>query len=65
MNIVILGAGAIGSLFGAHLYQKNDVTLVGRKSHVDAINQKGLRIDGKTQLNVKIHAVDSVDKITS
>lgn len=63
MNIVVMGAGAIGSLFGAFLSKKNDVVLVGRSSHVNAINKKGLKIKGKTQLNVKIRAVDSVDKI--
>lgn len=63
MNIVVMGAGAIGSLFGAYLSKKNAVALVGRSSHVNAINQNGLTIEGKTQLNVKIHAVDSVDKI--
>jgi 2-dehydropantoate 2-reductase len=64
MNIVILGAGAIGSLFGAFLSKKNDVLLIGRSSHVNAINQNGLTIEGKTQLNVKIRAVDSVNKIS-
>jgi len=63
MNIVVMGAGAIGSLFGAFLSKKNDVVLVGRSSHVNAINKNGLTIKGKTQLNVKIHAVDSADKI--
>jgi len=64
MNIVVMGAGAIGSLFGAFLSKKNDVVLIGRSSHVNAIDQKGLTIKGKTQLNVKIRAVDSVDKIS-
>jgi 2-dehydropantoate 2-reductase len=63
MNIVILGAGAIGSLFGALLSKKNDVVLIGRTSHVNAIRKNGLTIDGKTQLNVKISAEDSVDAI--
>ena len=63
MNIVIMGAGAIGSLFGAFLSKKNDVVLIGRSSHVNAINKNGLTIKGKTQFNVKIRAVDSADKI--
>lgn len=64
MNIVIMGAGAIGSLFGAFLSKKNDVVLVGRSSHVNALNKKGLTIEGKTQLIVKIPAIDSVSKIS-
>ena len=64
MNIVILGAGAIGSLFGALLYKKNNVLLIGRTSHVNAIRKNGLTINGKTQLNVKISAEDSVDAVS-
>ena len=63
MNIVVLGAGAIGSLFGALLSKKNNVVLIGRSSHVNAINKNGLSIDGKTQLNVKISAKDSVNSV--
>jgi len=64
MNIVILGAGAIGSLFGALLSKKNNVLLIGRMSHVNAIRKNGLTINGKTQLNVKISAEDSVDAVS-
>jgi 2-dehydropantoate 2-reductase len=63
MNIVVLGAGAIGSLFGALLSKKNNVILIGRTSHVNAIRKNGLSIDGKTQLNVNVSAVDSVDTV--
>jgi 2-dehydropantoate 2-reductase len=65
MNIVIFGAGAIGSLFGALLSKKNAVTLIGRKMHIQTIRRNGLTIDGKTQLNVKISASDTIDCITS
>ena len=64
MNIVILGAGAIGSLFGALLAKKNNVLLIGRTSHVNAIRKKGLNIEGKTQFNMKISVEDSVDNVT-
>jgi 2-dehydropantoate 2-reductase len=63
MNIIVLGAGAIGSLFGALLSQKNNVILIGRTSHVKAIRKNGLSIDGKTKLNVNVSAVDSVDTV--
>jgi len=45
-KIFILGAGAIGSAFGAALSKHYDVTLIGNKPHVDAINSKGLLISG-------------------
>lgn len=63
MNIVIMGAGAIGSLFGALLSKNNNVTLIGRKNHIESINKSGLLIEGKTKLNVKINAEISVDNI--
>ncbi|MDH7517200.1 MAG: 2-dehydropantoate 2-reductase [Candidatus Thermoplasmatota archaeon] len=63
MNIVILGAGAIGSLFGGLLAKKNNVTLIGRKQHVQAIKKNGLKITGKTQLKIRISAEDSINKI--
>ena len=63
MNIVILGAGAIGSLYGALLTKKNNVLLIGRKPHVNAIRKNGLTIDGKTKVNVKISAIDTVDNV--
>ena len=59
MNIVIFGAGAIGSFFGALLSKKNNVYLIGRNPHISTIKRKGLTLLGKTQLNVKISAYDS------
>jgi hypothetical protein len=45
-KIVIIGAGAIGSLVGGLLSRAGEeVTLIGRKSHVDAIKKSGLIID--------------------
>jgi 2-dehydropantoate 2-reductase len=63
MNIVIFGAGAIGSLFGGLLSKNNNVALVGRKDHVEAINKKNLKIRGLTKLNSKILAVENVRNI--
>ena len=37
MEIIVLGAGAIGSLYGAKLAAQNDVTLVAHAKHADAI----------------------------
>ena len=65
MKIVVIGAGAIGSFFGAMLSKKHDVVLVGRKPHVDVIKKHDLKISGKTDLNVKILATESVSKVFS
>jgi 2-dehydropantoate 2-reductase len=58
-----MGAGAIGSLFGALISKNNNVLLIGRKPHVSAIKKSGLVIRGKTQFNVKINAEHSMDSI--
>lgn len=63
MNIIIFGAGAIGSLFGGILAKNNNVVLIGRKNHVEQIRKKGLRIKGKTNLNVKVLAFEKVEDI--
>jgi 2-dehydropantoate 2-reductase len=63
MNIVIVGAGAIGSLFGALLSKKNTVVLVGRLPHITTIQKNGLTITGKTRLHVKLPAVTSGEDV--
>ncbi|CAB49673.1 2-dehydropantoate 2-reductase [Pyrococcus abyssi] len=61
MKIYILGAGAIGSLFGGLLANAGeDVLLIGRDPHVSAINEKGLKIVGIKDLNVKVEATTRV-----
>jgi 2-dehydropantoate 2-reductase len=64
MKIVIFGAGAIGSLFGAMLFKNNKVSLIARKAHVIAINKTGLVIRGKTNLKIKINAGTSVESVS-
>jgi 2-dehydropantoate 2-reductase len=64
MNIVVFGAGAIGSLFGGLLSKNNNITLIGRKNHVKAIKSKGLILEGKTKLNLKINAFESVENVS-
>lgn len=50
MKIAILGAGAMGSLYGGPLSVKNDVYLIDVwKEHVDTINAKGLKIKVKNE----------------
>lgn len=47
MRIVIIGAGAIGSLIAGYLKLKNeDVSLVGHHDSVNAIRENGLQIAG-------------------
>ena len=63
MQIVVLGAGAIGSLYGAKLAPANDVTLVGRPDHVRAIQENGLRIEGIETQTVRLRAATRVEHL--
>ena len=45
-KIAVMGAGAVGSYYGAVLARAGaDVTLIGRAQHVQAIAQDGLRLE--------------------
>jgi 2-dehydropantoate 2-reductase len=62
MKIIILGAGAIGSVYGALLSRKYDVLLIGRKAHVDKINQEGLNIEWKAEQVFQIKAKETIEQ---
>lgn len=47
MKYIILGAGGLGSVVGGYLADTGqDVTLIGRQAHMDAIARDGLEITG-------------------
>jgi 2-dehydropantoate 2-reductase len=62
-KIAVIGAGAIGSLLGGLLARAGeDVTLIGRPAHVQAIHAKGLHIDGVLgELVVQVKAADTLE----
>lgn len=53
MEIVLFGAGSLGSLLGGLLARAHDVTLVGREPHIGAIRTDGLRISGEIETTVR------------
>ncbi|MFC3959592.1 ketopantoate reductase family protein [Halovivax cerinus] len=59
MDIVVFGAGSLGSLVGGLLAREHDVTLVGRNPHVERIEGDGLTIDG--QLDVRVTPTATTD----
>jgi 2-dehydropantoate 2-reductase len=63
MRLAVIGAGAVGSLVGGLLARAGeDVTLVGRRPHVDAVRRDGLRIDGVLgPLRVRVGAAERLD----
>jgi len=65
MNIIIYGAGALGSFVGGMLSTKNTVTLVGRSMHVHAVLKKGLRISENTKKVVYPAAVTTITDVAN
>ncbi|MFO1349385.1 MAG: 2-dehydropantoate 2-reductase N-terminal domain-containing protein [Gammaproteobacteria bacterium] len=64
MRLCIIGAGAMGGIYGGLLAKKGfDVTLVDiRREHVEAINRNGLRLDGITgDLTIQVPATTDPD----
>lgn len=56
-SVCVVGAGAIGSLFAGHLgTQANVRVLVRRQEHADRLNQEGLKVSGKSDLQTPIQA---------
>lgn len=54
MKFLVFGAGALGSFIGGMLSKKHEVALIGRKGHISTIEEKGLRISGKTKMVARI-----------
>ena len=63
MEIVVLGAGAIGSVYGAKLSTAHDVVLVARQAHADEINAHGLRLTGAEERIYRVRAATSIDRL--
>lgn len=62
-KIVVVGAGAVGSVVGGLLArQGEDVTLIARRAHAEAINNNGLHIDGAAGIfTVSVPAKEALD----
>lgn len=66
MKVCIIGCGAIGSLFGAHLGRLDDVEVWAYdpyQAHVDAINENGLRLTGESDFVATINARSNASEI--
>ncbi len=57
MRVVVFGAGAVGSLFGAYLDRAgHSVLLIGRPDHVAAVRANGLRVTGRLEGTFRVEA---------
>ena len=66
MRVCIIGCGAVGSLFAAHLAKKGGVEVWAYdvwKDHVDAIRKNGLRLSGAADFTVKLNATSNASEL--
>jgi 2-dehydropantoate 2-reductase len=67
-EVIVYGAGAIGSFLGARVSARTKVTLIGRPDHVRAIKENGLHIGGDCDELVpaaKLQALESIKALPS
>jgi len=66
LKICIVGCGAVGSLFAAHLAQKGEAEIWAYdvwKDHVEAIRNHGLRISGAADFTAKLNATSDPNEL--
>jgi 2-dehydropantoate 2-reductase len=63
-RICIVGCGAIGSLYAAHLARVGEVwAFVRRDEHARALNRDGLRVSGKHEFHASLKATTDRDEV--
>lgn len=66
LKICIIGCGAVGSLFAAHLAQKGEVEVWAFdvwKDHIEAIRKNGLRLSGAADFTARLHATSDAGEL--
>lgn len=63
MEVLVFGAGSLGSLLGARLAGAHDVTLVGRDPHVRAVRGSGLTVEGVESFVARPTAVTGLGEL--
>lgn len=66
MRVCVIGCGAVGSLFAAHLGQLDDVETWAydvTQDHVDAINRGGLRLTGVGEVTGRVRATTDATEL--
>ena len=62
LKVCIIGCGAVGSLFAAHLAQRGEAEVWAYdvwKDHTDAIRKNGLRLSGAAEFTAKLNATSN------
>ena len=66
MKVCVVGCGAVGSLFAANLAQLDDVEVWAydlAQDHVDAINERGLRLSGAGDVVGRVRATTDAGEL--
>ena len=64
MRLCVIGAGAIGSLFAAHLSKVADVLVLTRRhEHARQLNEQGLRVSGEHHFTARVTAAPDVREL--
>src|SRR5438445_196457 len=66
MKICIIGCGAVGSLFAAHLARAGEADVWAYdvwKEHIDAINKCGLRLSGAAAFTAHLNATSNAHEL--
>jgi 2-dehydropantoate 2-reductase len=66
MKICVIGCGAVGSLFAAHLAKAGEAEVWAYdvwKEHVEAIHKNGLRISGAEELTARLNATSDSQQL--
>jgi 2-dehydropantoate 2-reductase len=63
-RVAVVGAGVIGSLYAAHLARVCDVSVLCRRDeHARALNEHGLRVTGRHELEASVRAATDPDAL--
>jgi 2-dehydropantoate 2-reductase len=63
-SVCVAGAGAIGSLFAAHLARVADVSVLTRRpEHARALKENGLRVSGRSDFTARLAAATDPDDL--
>ncbi len=66
MKVCVVGCGAVGSIFAAHLAKRGEAEVYAydvSKDHVEAIRKKGLRLSGAADFTAPVHATSNAKEI--
>jgi len=63
-RVCIVGAGVIGSLYAGHLARVCEISILTRREeHARALNERGLRVSGRTELTAEVRATARAEEL--